>query len=257
MFRPRVIPCLTLSGNGLVKTRKFKNPVYIGDPVNAVRIFNDKYTDELIILDIDASRKSTPINFPLVKNIAEEAFMPLAYGGGIKTIDDVNRLFEIGIEKVIINSAFAGSSLLVENAVRIYGNQSITISIDIKKNIWGAYNVFIRSGTKKISQSPSDYINRAVSAGAGEIFLNSIDRDGEMTGYDIPLIKSISEGIKIPLIACGGAGNITHIRQVFTEGKASAASAGSFFVFNGPHKAVLISYPGDEEIKSLKDIIDE
>jgi cyclase len=251
MFRPRIIPCLTLQGNGLVKTKKFRNPVYIGDPINTVRIFNEKCADELILLDIDASKNGSSINSNLIKKIAEEAFMPLAYGGGLRTIDDISLLFETGIEKVIINTSFYYNPDLISVAASRYGSQSIVVAADIRKNIFGKNIVFVKSGKTNTKMDPVTYVRDAIRFGAGEIFINSIDRDGLMEGYDIDMIRDISDSIDVPLIACGGAGTIKHLRDVFINGKASAAAGGSFFIFNGPYRAVLISYPGDNEIKEL------
>lgn len=248
MFRPRVIPVLLLKGFGLVKTQKFSKPNYIGDPINAVRIFNDLEADELVFLDITATNENRIISVDLVKKLGDEAYMPFAVGGGIKTVDSIGEMFRAGAEKVILNSSVATDFSLISKASDTFGNQSIVVSIDVKRNILGNYQVFINSGTKKINCSLLEYVKEVESAGAGEIFINSIDHDGMMNGYDLKLIKIVSDSVGIPVISAGGASCINDFIMAYSEGGASAVAAGSLFVYHGPRKAVLINYPSKEEL---------
>lgn len=242
MLRHRVIPCLLVQNRGLVKTRAFKNGVYVGDPINAIRIFNDKEVDELVLLDIGSTREGREPDFDMVAEIASECFMPLAYGGGVSRIEHFHQLLRLGVEKVIVNTElFTQKSLIVE-AVATFGSQAVIASIDVKRKLFGHREVLIQSGTKSTGFNPLEYAVRAEELGVGEILLTSIDHEGSMGGYDLPLIKQISEAVSIPVIASGGAGSIDHFRQAVEAG-ASAVSAGSMFVFYGKHKAVLISYP--------------
>ena len=252
MLRTRVIPCLLLRGQGLVKTIKFKNPVYIGDPINAVRIFNDKEVDELIFLDITATLEKRPPRFDVISDIAKECFMPFGYGGGIKDIETASRILKLGSEKVIFNS-YATDLELIHDAADSFGSQSVVVSIDVSRSRRGKYQVFTHSGTVNTKLNPVQFARDVESAGAGEIFLNSIDRDGTMSGYDIPLLKSVTESVNIPVVACGGAGSLAHFQEAKLKGGASAVSAGSMFVFTGPHRAVLISYPTQDELKQYLD----
>jgi len=250
----RVIPCLLLRSNGLVKTIKFKNPVYVGDPINAVKIFNEKEVDELIFLDIDATRNRTEPSYHIIKNIASECFMPFCYGGGINRLDQIEKIIELGTEKVCINSAAYLQPELVKEAVGKFGSSTIVVAIDVKKNTFGKYRVYINGGTKDTKLHPVEYVKRIESLGAGEIFLNSIDLDGTMAGYDLDLIQMVSGTVSIPVIVCGGAGNLQHFKEAITIGGASAVSAGSFFVFQGKRRAVLITYP---EYNVIKDIFSD
>lgn len=259
MFRPRVIPCLLLKEEGLVKTVRFKDPKYIGDPINAVRIFNEKEADELVFLDIMASRvkkgffrrKRNSIPFEMISKISRECFMPLTYGGGVTKIDDIKKLFSIGVEKVAINSHAIKDPQFIKEASEIFGAQSIIVSIDVKMNDVGNYEVFSNGGSKPTGLDPVEFTIKMESMGAGEVMINSIDRDGTMVGYDIDLIKRISDKLKIPVIACGGARNIEDFRTAYFEGHASALAAGSLFVFHGRMKAVLISYPEKYKLESI------
>jgi cyclase len=243
LIRPRVIPCLLLRGHGLVKTRKFKDPVYVGDPVNAVRIFSEKEVDELVILDIDASREGREPDYEFVAEIAGECFMPVAYGGGIQTLAQARKLIRCGIEKVVINSASIESTALIRAIADVFGGQAVVGSIDVRKTLLGGHRVFVRSGTIETKLKPEDHAVSLEQAGAGEIFLTSIDRDGQMEGYDLELIKKVSSAVNVSVVACGGAGTVDHMRRAIGEGGASAVSAGSMFVFHGKHRAVLINYP--------------
>lgn len=251
MFRPRIIPVLLLKNKGLVKTVKFSKPKYVGDPINAVKIFNDLETDELIFLDITATKEARTISPELVKDIGDEAYMPFAVGGGINKIQDVENLIRMGAEKVVMNSAAALNPALITEAANHFGNQSIVVSIDVKKGIFGKYSIFVRSGTIKIETDLISYCKNAESSGAGEIMINSIDRDGTMSGYDLELIKIVTGSVSIPVIACGGAGNLNDFKDAVKISDASAAAAGSMFVFHGPRKAVLINYPERQELIRL------
>ncbi len=251
MLKTRVIPCLLLRNKGLVKTVKFKDPRYVGDPFNAVKIFNDKEVDELIFLDITATLEKRKPNFKIISEIASECFMPFGYGGGISTLEEVQELFNLGVEKVILNTQAAENPSFVERCARLFGSQSIVISIDVKKSLFGKHEVYTRSGTKNIKLEPTLYARQMQEAGAGEIFLNSIDRDGTMQGYDLPLIRKVSEAVKVPVVACGGAEKIEDFEQAVREGRASAVSAGSMFVFHGKHRAVLITYPSIKDLERV------
>lgn len=248
MIRPRVIPCLLLRNEGLVKTVKFKDPKYLGDPINIVRIFNDKEVDELIFLDITASLENRKPNFALLEKITSECFMPLGYGGGIRDMDDIKRLLKIGVEKIILNTAAVQNPSLIREAANYAGSQAVVISIDVKKSLFGKYETYIQSGKKNAKLDPVNFAVEMEKQGAGEIFVNSIDHDGVMQGYDLELIKRVSSAINIPLVACGGAGNLQHLAEAIQAG-ASAAAAGSMFVFQGPLRGVLISYPTQEELR--------
>ncbi|OGU17162.1 MAG: imidazole glycerol phosphate synthase subunit HisF [Ignavibacteria bacterium GWB2_35_12] len=248
MLKTRVIPCLLLKEGGFVKTARFSKPRYLGDPRNIVRLFNEKEVDEIVILDIDATRDKRKPYFDLVRDIVSEAFMPIGYGGGITTIEDIKLLFKIGVEKVVINTQAVNKPEFISEASERFGSQSIVASIDVKKNLFGKYKVCIESGRKKCSVSPVEHAKAMEDSGAGEIIINSIDRDGTMEGYDIELIKSVASNVSIPVIALGGASKLEHFRDAVNSG-ASAVSAGSMFVYQGVHKAVLINYPTQDELK--------
>jgi len=243
MYRARVIPCLLIRGNGLVKTRKFKEPVYIGDPINAMRIFSDKEVDEIIVLDIDASREEREPNYALIEEMAGEAFMPMAYGGGIRNLEQVRRLIRSGIEKVVINTTAIESTDVIREAADVFGSQAVVGAVDVRKTLFGGYRVVAKSATVEAKIGLDEHIQRLVSAGVGEIFLNSVDRDGMMAGYDLNLLHRITQKVNVPVVACGGAGTVEHLSQAVSEGGASAVAAGSMFVFHGKHRAVLINYP--------------
>lgn len=243
MFRPRVIPCLLLRGNGLVKTRKFRDPVYLGDPVNAMRIFSEKEADEIVVLDIDASREGREPDFELIAEIAGEAFMPVAYGGGVRNLEQIRRLIRSGVEKVVVNTAATESTALLSEAAAVFGSQALVGAVDVKRTLMGGYRVMAKSATVEAGVALEEHVKALVAAGAGEIFVNSIDRDGTMTGYDLDLIRRVARSVPVPVIACGGAGSIEHLVQAIREGGATAVCAGSLFVFQGKHRAVLINYP--------------
>lgn len=248
MNKTRVIPVLLLRGQGLVKTVKFKDARYIGDPINSVRIFNEKEVDELIFLDITATQEGRGPDFELLSDIAGEAFMPMGYGGGLTTLDQVRRVFALGFEKIVINSACYGSDELIAESVAVFGSQSIVAGIDVRRTLLGRYELMSNGGRSKQALSLRDHVARLEKLGIGEIFINSIDRDGTQSGYDIKLIKEVSSSCSVPVIACGGAGNIGHFVEAVQEGGASAVAAGSLFVFVGPHRAVLITYPDRAEL---------
>jgi len=251
MFRPRIIPVLLLKGKGLAKTVRFKDPRYIGDPINAVRIFNDLEADELVFVDITASREKRCVSLDLVRQIGDEAYMPFAVGGGITGLDQMESLFKAGAEKVVINTGAVKKPGLIEDAARYFGSQSIIVSIDVKQNLFKRQKVYIRDGREKTRLDPAAWAGQAAELGAGEIMINSIDRDGMMTGYDLDLIRRLSDAVAVPVIACGGAGSLEDFRQGFDQGGAHALAAGSLFVYHGPRRAVLINYPSKNDISNL------
>ncbi|MFZ5910070.1 MAG: AglZ/HisF2 family acetamidino modification protein [Chloroflexota bacterium] len=250
MIRPRVIPALLLKGQGLVKTVKFKDPKYLGDPINIVRIFNEKEVDELIFLDITATLENRRPPFEMLGKITSECFMPLGYGGGIRSLEDVKTLLGLGIEKVILNTASVERPGLVTEAAGYAGSQAVVISMDVKRGLLGKYEVFTHSGSQGAGLDPVRHAQEMEKRGAGELFVNSIDRDGVMQGYDLDLVRRVAEAVSIPVIACGGAGNIQHLAEAIGAG-ASAAAAGSMFVFQGPLRGVLISYPSQAELRRV------
>lgn len=250
MYRPRVIPCLLLKDKGLVKTIKFKDPTYVGDPINAVKIFNDAKADELVFLDITATQENRITDIEVIRNIGEEAFMPFAVGGGINNLEHVMQLISAGAEKVVINTAAVNNPSLLTEASKIYGRQSIIASIDVKRE-GGAFAVYTHSGGVKSPMNAMEAAQAAEEAGAGEIMINSIDRDGTQEGYDIELVKLISDSVNIPVIAVGGAGDFDHFADAVHNGGASAVAAGSLFVFIGRKRAVLINYPDSEELEEM------
>ena len=249
MTRARVMPCLLLRGQGLVKTRKFKEPVYLGDPVNAVRIFSEKEVDELVILDIDASREGREPDYEVIAEIAGECFMPVAYGGGVRTLEQARRLIRCGVEKVVINTAATESYEVIPETAQVFGRQAVVGAIDVKKTLMGGYRVMAKSASIEVRTPLDEHVQALVTAGVGEIFLNSVDRDGMMEGYDMPLIRRVAQQVNVPVVACGGAGTLEHLVAAVHEGGASAAAAGSMFVFHGKHRAVLITYPNPAELE--------
>ncbi len=249
MMIPRIIPLLLMKNRGLYKGINFRNHKYVGDPINTVKIFNDKEVDEIIILDIESTLKNKNIDFEYLREVVSEAFIPLAYGGGIKYVEEARKLFAIGIEKIVLNTYAVLNPNLVRDLVKEFGSQAIVFSLDVKKTFWG-YKVFIKCGTVETKYDPIDFAMYMEELGVGEILLNDIDRDGTMGGYNLELINQISKKIKIPLIACGGAGKLEDFKKAVEAG-ASACAAGSMFVFQGPHRAVLISYPNYEDLKNI------
>ena len=251
MNRPRIIPVLLLKNEGLVKTVKFnkKKARYIGDPINAVRIFNDLEADELVFLDVEATKKNKVIGLDLVKKIGDEAYMPFAVGGGITTLKEVDELLKHGAEKVVINSSVIRNIKLIKEISLKYGSQSIIGSIDVKKDIFGKKKVYIESGKKKVSKSILDVVKLLEDNGAGEIMIQSIDNDGLMEGYDLDLINYVSNNTSLPVIAVGGGGGLDDMVKAINDGEASAVAAGSMFVYKGKHRGVLINYPTQQELK--------
>lgn len=249
MRRTRVIPVLLLNGNKLVKSVKFKDHKYVGDPINAVKIFNEKEVDELAILDINATREGRGPDIDRISVIASEAFMPLSYGGGITKIEEVKELLFNGIEKVILNKAAVTQPNLISRIAERFGVQSVVVSIDVKKNLWGKSRVYTDNGQTDTKMDPVEFAKNCEAKGAGEIFLHVIDREGTYKGYDIDQVKAISAAVSIPVIACGGAGRIEDFLAGVKDGGASAVAAGSMFVFQRPHNAVLISYPSPVDLK--------
>jgi cyclase len=243
MHKTRVIPVLLLRGRGLVKTVKFKEPKYVGDPINAVRIFNEKEVDELVFLDISATAEGRGPAFDVLADIAGEAFMPMAYGGGVTTLEQVKRIFGLGFEKVIINSAAYGRLGLISEAAGIFGSQSIVGCVDVRKTLLGRYELSSRSGQAREGVALHEHLAALEPAGAGEILVNSVDRDGTMSGYDLKLLKEVTSRVRVPVIACGGAGSVDDFVQAVEVGHAAAVAAGSLFLFMGRHRAVLINYP--------------
>lgn len=246
----RVIPCLLLQEGGLVKTKGFSQPKYVGDPINAIRIFNEKYVDELVFLDITASRTGSEPDYDLIARIAGECFMPLCYGGGIRNLEQARRIVAAGVEKIAVNSmAIDRPQLLTELSLEL-GASSVVAAIDIKRDLFGRERVFHPGQRRLTKLDPVAHAKAVVAAGAGEIFLNDVDRDGRYSGFNAKLIERISTAVNVPVIACGGASNLSDMREAIKAG-ASAAAAGSMFVFYGPHRAVLINYPDYTSVREL------
>jgi imidazole glycerol-phosphate synthase subunit HisF len=250
MLRNRVIPCLLMLNGGLVKTVRFKDPKYVGDPINAVHIFNDKEVDELAFLDIGATSSNREPDFDLLADIASQAFMPFSYGGGITNVEQVKRLYGLGVEKIVLNTAAATNPRLVEQAAAIAGSSGVVVSVDVRRSWLGKESVYIRGGRQDLKRDPVSYVVDMERAGAGEILLTSIDRDGLMSGYDLDLIGRVTKAVTIPVIAAGGAGELRHFRDAVDHG-AAAVAAGSMFVFHGRHRAVLITYPNYQQLEQL------
>jgi cyclase len=250
MFRPRVIPVLLLKNQGLVKSIGFKNYTYIGDPMNAVRIYNEMKADELVFLDIEATKQNRLISLDFVREVGEEANMPFAVGGGIKTIEDIRKVTSAGAEKVVINSASAHVDF-IKNAAKEFGSSTIVVCIDVKKKLFGGMKAWTNNGQKSMSYSPVEFAKLMEKSGAGELIIQSIDRDGKMEGYDVDLIRSISEHVSIPVVALGGAGNLQHLKDAAQKGFANGLAAGSMFVYQGSNKGVLINYLSDKEKREI------
>lgn len=250
MRRIRVIPMLLLYRDGLVKSVKFKDYKYIGDPMNAVRIFNEKEVDELAILDISATAEGRRPDLARIRDIVSEAFMPVAYGGGVSTAAEVEALVKNGVEKVVLNYHAVQNPTLVRDAAAAVGSQSITVSMDVKGDFWGRKRVFIKNGQQKTDFEPLAWAQQMEAAGAGELLVNSIERDGTFGGYDLDLICAISQKVGIPVVAAGGAGSVEDFRAAVQDAGASAVAAGSMFVLQRPHRAVLISYPSQADLKA-------
>jgi len=254
MLRTRIMPCLLLRDGGLVKTVKFKDPSYIGDPINAIRIYNEKEVDELIFLDIAATVENRPPPFKALSEIASECFMPVTYGGGVRDIETIRQILSLGIEKVAVNSYAVENPDFIRAAAERYGSSTIVVSMDVRRNLFGKYEVVTRGGRKGTGLNPVEFAVSMDKMGAGEILLNSVDRDGTQSGYDIELIRSVTGAVGVPVIACGGAGKIEDFRAAVKEGGASACAAGSMVVYFGRNRAVLINFP---ERKKLENILGE
>jgi len=251
MYRPRVIPILLLKGKGLVKSIKFKDYRYIGDPINAVKIFNDLKADELVFLDILASKEKRSISLDFVRNVGDEANMPFAVGGGIRTIQQIKEIINAGAEKVVINTYAVENPNFIKEASDIFGSSTIVVSIDVKKKFLGKKQVHTMAGTKAIGLNPIEFAKLMQEKGAGEIIINSIENDGLMTGYDLDLISQVSKVVEIPVVAAGGAGTLSDFKKAVKESYASAVAAGSMFVYHGPRRAVLVNYPNTRELNNL------
>jgi imidazole glycerol-phosphate synthase subunit HisF len=252
MLRTRVMPCLLLRGTGLVKTVRFKDPKYIGDPINTVRIYNEKEVDELIVLDITATPDNKPPPFEIIADLASECFMPLAYGGGVRGLDDIKKIFALGVEKVAVNTHAVENPEFIRQAAEMFGSQSILAAIDVKKTMLGKYRV-CTSGARNVTKIDSvEHARNLAKMGAGEILLTSVDRDGTFDGYDSKLIEQVAGAVTIPVIACGGAGKIEDFAHAKSAG-ASALAAGSMVVYQGPHRAVLVNFPSKQELEKVLD----
>ena len=250
MLKHRVIPSLLLRGRGLVKTRKFEAPKYVGDPINAIRIFNEKEADELMVLDIAASAEGRGPQFDLIEQFAGECFMPLCYGGGITTVEQARQLFALGVEKVCLQTAVLNDVSLVTRIAEQFGEQAVLASVDVKRKLFGRTRLYAAASRRTLPEPWLDHVRRLVAAGAGEVLLNAVDRDGTMEGPDLDLIREASDAIAVPLIAVGGVGSLADIKAAVDAG-ASAVAAGAFFVLHGPHRAVLVTYPEPYELQQL------
>ena len=251
MFRPRVIPMLLLKNKGLVKSVQFSDYTYIGDPINAVRLFNDLRADELVLLDILATKERRCIDTALVRQIGDEANMPFAVGGGIQTIGQIRELINAGAEKVVINSFAVKNPDFIRAASREFGSSTIVVSIDVKKKFWGKQQVYIAGGSRATGLEPVAWAQQMEASGAGELLVTSIGHDGMMQGYELPLVRAVSVAVSIPVVAAGGAGRLADLKAAVTEAHASAVAAGSLFVYHGPRKAVLVNYPKNDELINL------
>lgn len=251
IVEPRVLPCLLLSADKLVKTVQFASPRYVGDPVNVLNIFSSLEVDEIVLLDIDAPRHGTPPPFPLLEQLASECLVPLSYGGGIKSVEDAQRIIEVGLEKVVINSAVPTQPELVGEVAARFGSQAVIVSIDARRNSDGSYEVFTHGGSAAQGVDPATCAMQAQELGAGEILVTSIDRDGMMEGYDLELTALVTGAVDVPVIACGGAGARRQLADPIRHARASASAAGSLFVFQGPKRGVLINFPTRQELALL------
>lgn len=250
MLRPRIIPCLLVHNRGLVKTIGFSEPKYVGDPINVVKIFNEKRVDELAIFDIDATVNGVDPDFKLISQLAVESRMPLCYGGGVRTTEQAKAIIGLGVEKVAVSSAAVARPALLTEIAGEVGSQSVVVVLDVRKNK-EQYEVWTHNGTKSAGRSAIDFAQEAQERGAGEIIVNSIDRDGRMTGYDLELSRQIKAAVNVPVTILGGAGTIEDIGALLLEAGIVGAAAGSLFVFKGPYKAVLVNYPSIEQKEAL------
>ena len=251
MLKTRVIPCLQLLNDGLVKATRFKNPKYIGDPVNTVRMFNELEVDELCFLNIRATLTGESPDFGLLRQISDECFMPLSYGGGIRDVDTAARILETGFEKVIVNTAFHESPHLIGEFAKRFGSQAVVVSIDVRRNLFGRPIVYSHCGSKKTHFEPVKWAQQAASEGAGEILLTAMDREGTWAGFDTQLIEAVASSVKIPVIAQGGGGTLEHLSEAVKTGKASAVAIGSMVVYQKKGMGVLVSFPDKEKLRTL------
>lgn len=252
MLRPRLIPCLLVHNGGLVKTVKFGNPKYVGDPINAVRIYNEKEVDELVVVDIDATVKGVEPNYQMISHLASECRMPLCYGGGVRTVAQIEKIISLGVEKVAVSSAAVDSPTLISDAASRVGSQSVVVVIDVKKTgLLQRYEVVTHNGSHRTGFNPGEFAHRMSELGAGEIVVNSVDRDGEMKGYDLDLVELIRQAINLPLTVLGGAGSLGDVKELINRYGIVGAAAGSLFVFKGKYRAVLINYPSRAEKEDL------
>ncbi|MBO8093809.1 MAG: imidazole glycerol phosphate synthase subunit HisF [Prosthecochloris sp.] len=240
-----------MHNKGLVKTVRFKDPKYVGDPINAVKIFNEKEVDELIVIDIDATKEDREPDYKMIENLAVECRMPLCYGGGIKTVKQATRIFNLGVEKIALSSAAIDTPQLVADLAKEVGSQSVVVVLDVKKKLFGGYDVYTHNGTKKTKIDLEKFIKELQTLGVGELVINSIDNDGEMRGYDIDLIEKLEPSIDVPMTILGGAGSLDNIRDLISKFGIVGCAAGSLFVFKGRYRAVLINYPGRTEKEKL------
>lgn len=252
MLRSRLIPCLLVHNGGLVKTVSFGEPKYVGDPINAVRIYNEKEVDELVVLDIDATVKGAEPDYQLIAHLASECRMPLCYGGGVRTVAQIEKIISLGVEKIAISSAAVENPTLITDAALRVGSQSVVVVIDVKKvGLLRRYEVVTHNGAHKTGLNPVELAERMAELGAGEIIVNSVDRDGEMKGYDLDLFEQIRQVIHLPLTILGGAGSLRDIEELIKRYGIVGAAAGSLFVFKGKYRAVLINYPNHAEKENL------
>ncbi|MGE4552571.1 MAG: AglZ/HisF2 family acetamidino modification protein [Desulfovibrionaceae bacterium] len=250
MLRTRVMPCLLLKDWGLVKTVRFKSPKYVGDPVNTVRIFNELEVDELVFLDIEATPHGKPIQFDLLAEIAGECFMPFTYGGGLRTLDDVARVLALGAEKVVINTHGAEDPSFITAVAKRFGSQSVVASIDAKPGLLGGYRVYTHGGRTKLAERPDALARRLVDAGAGEVLITAIHREGTFSGFDLDLTRQVAEAVDVPVIASGGAAGVEDLRRAVFEAGASALAVGSMVVYQASNRAVLINFPAKQTLKA-------
>jgi len=252
MLRPRLIPCLLVHNGGLVKTVNFGNPKYVGDPINAVRIYNEKEVDELVVLDIDATVKGAEPDYQLISHLASECRMPLCYGGGVRTVAQIEKIISLGVEKVAVSSAAVENPALISDAASRVGSQSVVVVIDVKKSgLLRRYEVVTHNGSHRTGLNPIEFARQMAEFGAGEIVINSVDRDGEMKGYDLDLIEQVRQAVHLPLTVLGGAGSLDDLKELISRYGIIGAAAGTLFVFKGKYRAVLINYPNQAEKEAL------
>jgi cyclase len=252
MLRPRLIPCLLVQNQGLVKTRLFGEPKYVGDPINAVRIFNEKVVDELMVLDIDATTKGREPDYKMITNLATECRMPLCYGGGVSSSDQIERIIGLGVEKVAMSSAALARPALIQEAAGRVGSQSVVVVLDVKRTgLLRRAEIVTHNGTRKTGIDPAAFVREATERGAGEIVINNVDRDGVMEGYDLALVERVRRETTLPITILGGAGSLEHIAELWQAHGIMGAAAGSLFIFKGKYRAVLINYPNQEEKAAL------